>query len=119
MKIGARIKKIRFQLALTLKEFGLLIDNRVSKGTVSNWENGVNIPRYERIKKIALLGGVSINMILYGQEQVPIFEEVMIDVMGVDLCDFLEINHSLNYKGKRLTNTQRNQLMTLLNDFAK
>lgn len=64
-EIGRRIKAIRIDKNWTLEEFGLLVGN-ASKGTVSNWESGVNVPNKKRLELIALLGNTSIDWLLYG-----------------------------------------------------
>ncbi len=116
--IGERIKKIRLQLGFTMEDFGSLIDN-ASKGNVSNWERGVNIPRYERIRKIALLGGVSPNMVLYGQEKVPLSEEIISKIKNIDLFDFLEVNEEVFYKGKKLSLSCKRQIILSLENYLE
>ncbi len=64
MEIGLRIKSIRKEKGLTLKEFGKIIDAPFS--AVSNWENGRNKPNNERLKTIAELGGTTVDYLLYG-----------------------------------------------------
>ena len=39
---------------------------KTSKASVNNWEKGVNLPNKQRLKKIAELGGISVNELLYG-----------------------------------------------------
>ncbi|WP_227744997.1 helix-turn-helix domain-containing protein [Lysinibacillus sp. OL1] len=116
--IGERIKKIRLQLGFTMEDFGSLIDN-ASKGNVSNWERGVNIPRYERIRKIALLGGVSPNMVLYGQEKLPLSEDILDKIKNIDLFDFLEINEEVFFKGKKLSQSCKRKIILTLENFIE
>lgn len=63
--LGQRIKTIRQSKGLTLEEFGKFFDN-ASKGVVSNWEKGTNIPNNARLKMIAQFGEKSVNELLYG-----------------------------------------------------
>ena len=63
--VGHRIKTIRTQKGLTMKEFGKLIEE-AAQSLVTRWENGTSIPNNERLKKIADLGGISVNELLYG-----------------------------------------------------
>lgn len=63
--IGLRIKTIRKQKGLTMKEFGKLIED-AAQSLVTRWENGTSIPNNERIKKIAEIGNVSVSYLLYG-----------------------------------------------------
>lgn len=62
--VGRLIKNIRITNGLTMEEFGARL--RTSKAAVNNWEKGVNLPNKERLKKIADLGGISVNYLLYG-----------------------------------------------------
>lgn len=67
LQVGARIKQIRNEvLGLSMTEFGKRIDDKVKSGTVSNWEMGKNLPNSSRLKRIAELGGVPLNQLLYG-----------------------------------------------------
>lgn len=63
-EVGQRIRTIRLEKNYTLKEFGELLDTKIA--AVSNWEKGRNLPAKDRMKKIALLGNVSVNYLLKG-----------------------------------------------------
>lgn len=63
--IGNRIKNIRKKLGINQTDFGNLIDD-AHKSVVSKWEKGQNLPNNERLKKIADLGNISIEELLYG-----------------------------------------------------
>lgn len=63
--VGKRIQSVRKKLGLTLEEFGLLVEN-AQKSNVSKWERGSSIPSNSRLKKIAELGSVSTDWLLYG-----------------------------------------------------
>jgi len=64
-QIGLRIRSIRESFGWKLEDFGELVFE-ASKGTVSNWENGVNIPSKKRLERIAILGKTDVNWILHG-----------------------------------------------------
>ncbi|MCK1998144.1 helix-turn-helix transcriptional regulator [Psychrobacillus psychrodurans] len=64
--VGKRIKAIRNKGNWTLEEFGVLVSN-ASKGLVSNWENGVNLPSEKRLKLVAILGNTKVDWLLYGE----------------------------------------------------
>jgi len=81
VEIGSRIKSIRKEKGLTLKEFGKIIDAPFS--AVSNWENGRNKPNNERLKKIAELGGISVDELLYGDSQARI-KKILLDKPNID-----------------------------------
>lgn len=65
-EVGLRIKAIRKGLGLSMDAFGSKIDSMVKSGTVSNWETGKNLPNKRRLEKIAEIGDVSIDYLLYG-----------------------------------------------------
>ena len=56
--IGKKIKLIRQNKGLTLKEFGEIIDAPLS--AVSNWEQGLNLPNKKRLKQIAEIEGQTV-----------------------------------------------------------
>lgn len=62
--ISRKIRKIRLSRGETMEEFGKLFDPPASKGVVSNWENGYNLPNQERLKRIAELGNVTVEELL-------------------------------------------------------
>ena len=54
-----------------MEEFIERIDEKPGhgrSGTVNNWETGKNAPNAKRLKKIAQLGNVSVNYLLYGYD---------------------------------------------------
>lgn len=63
--VGNRIKSIRKEKGLTMEQMGELIGG-VKKSSINNWEKGQNLPNSQRLKKIAELGGISVNNLLYG-----------------------------------------------------
>lgn len=65
IEVGHRIRSIRKEKGLTMEEFGKLIGG-VKKSAVGNWERGDNLPNNERLKRIAELGNLEVNELLYG-----------------------------------------------------
>ena len=55
---GEQIKDIRLELGETLEQFGERFNT--SKVTVFNWEKGRNLPNKSNLKKIAEIGGISV-----------------------------------------------------------
>ncbi|TGA95899.1 XRE family transcriptional regulator [Sporolactobacillus shoreae] len=82
--IGKRIKKVRQELGYSMEKFGEIVDS-VSKGTVSHWENGTNLPNEYRMEKIAKLVGKDIEWLKYGTmdeyilEKLYLFEDYLKD----------------------------------------
>ncbi|HFI0790324.1 TPA: helix-turn-helix domain-containing protein [Streptococcus suis] len=62
--VGSRIKSIRLDKGATMEEFGKAFNT--SKGTVNNWEKGRNLPNKENLLKIAKIGNISVEQLLYG-----------------------------------------------------
>lgn len=62
--VGSRIKSIRLDKGATMEEFGKAFNT--SKGTVNNWEKGRNLPNKENLLKIAKIGSISVDQLLYG-----------------------------------------------------
>lgn len=65
VEVGKRIRSIRTNLGYSMSQFGELVSNS-PKTTVNNWERGINLPKGDKLKKIALLGKTTANEILYG-----------------------------------------------------
>lgn len=57
--IGQKIKEIRLNRGMTLKEFGNLFDT--SQSIVLRWERGTSLPSKPRLKKLADLTGMSVS----------------------------------------------------------
>lgn len=66
--VGSRIKMLRSEKGMTQEEFGALISD-AHKSLVSKWEKGQSLPNNERIKKIAELGNITVDELLYGPKQ--------------------------------------------------
>lgn len=89
---GRRIREIRKNLGLTLKEFGEKLDPPASDSLVSRWERNVNAPNRERMKQIAELGNINVNELTKPGERERI----------VQLVEKLENISSVNDRYKQL-----------------
>lgn len=58
--VSQKIRELRLKKGMTLKEFGELFDAPLS--TVSNWEQGLNLPNKKRLKQIAEIEGQTVNV---------------------------------------------------------
>lgn len=67
--IGNKIKNIRIGLGMSMEEFGRQFEPEADKGQVSKWESNKYSPNSRRIKRIAELGGVSVDELLTHDEQ--------------------------------------------------
>jgi transcriptional regulator with XRE-family HTH domain len=63
---GKRIKAIRTKHKYSMALFAKLVGNS-SASTVNNWEKGNNLPKQERLEKLAILGNTTVNWIKYGE----------------------------------------------------
>lgn len=68
MTVGQRIKNIRVGLGLTMKEFGEKFEPKASDSNVSRWERDIEKPNNARLKQITELGGVTVEYLLYGED---------------------------------------------------
>lgn len=105
--IGKRISDIRKSIGLTMEEFGSRMTPPASKGAVSNWENGYNLPNNERLKRIAELGNVPVLYLLEGKDATDFLVEmnIMINELMVETNENLK-NQILNVKDLSYTNTE-------------
>lgn len=71
IQFDKNIKIIREKLKLDQAEFAKMLDLD-SKQTISNWETGRRRPSYEHLEKLAEIGGVTIDWILYGRVMPPV-----------------------------------------------
>lgn len=65
-KVGNRILQIRNSLDYTLEEFGNMKEIQAERSNVSKWERGFSLPNRVRLEKIAKIGNVTFNQLLYG-----------------------------------------------------
>ena len=63
-RVAKKIREIRTDLGYSMAQFGELISNS-PKTTVNNWERGINLPKEDKLKKIALLGKTTVEELLY------------------------------------------------------
>lgn len=67
-EVGNRINLIREKNGWSMTEFGEKIDDTARSGTVNNWVRGKNLPNNKRLKRIAYLGEMSVEELLYGSK---------------------------------------------------
>ncbi|UAC48315.1 helix-turn-helix domain-containing protein [Bacillus aquiflavi] len=82
--IGSRIRKIRKDAGMTLREFSQLLDVPVS--SISSWEGGVNIPSTQNLQLLSEKTNVKPSWILYGE---------ITDYLQ-DVFDYYELNEVVN-----------------------
>lgn len=70
--VGRRIRDIRVNKACTLEDFGKIL--QAGKSNVQKWEIVFTLPNKERQKKIAKMGKITVNELLYGDTKKDIQE---------------------------------------------
>lgn len=75
-RVGKRIKEIRINQGLTLEKFGALVNAK--RSDVYRWEQGYRLPNKNRLKIIAMKGGVEVTELLQsnGQEAIKDIIEI-------------------------------------------
>lgn len=71
-EVGERIRFIRLNRGYTIHNFGDLFG--ASRGNVQAWESGACLPNKRRLQKIAQLGNLTVNELLYGDSEHDIEE---------------------------------------------
>lgn len=82
--IGQRVKTIRANLELDQRAFANKIGATVS--ALSNWENGRNKPNGIMLNKIAKLGNISVEELLFGEKQ-----EILTFESGKEFDEYREL----------------------------
>lgn len=80
VETGQRIRISRKEKGLSMEELGQKLTPPASKGAVSNWENGYNLPNNNRLKQLSDILGVSTTYLLNGDKYAEYFNnETMLD----------------------------------------
>ena len=117
--VGKRIQAIRLGKGLTLEQFGELIGASKSsisewesgkhlppaKSIISRWEKGVMLPNFSRLERVAELGNITVNELLYGNNEYDI-EDLEQRLMEIPIEERLKlILRVLNKTVTKLLNT--------------
>ncbi|MGM0217478.1 helix-turn-helix domain-containing protein [Enterococcus sp. AZ126] len=113
---GNRIKEIRKKHKYSMALFSNLVGNS-SASTVNNWEKGNNLPKSDRLEKIAILGNTTADWIRYGD-----FTEYVKKLLAeanlrkeLDLDQLEQLLVAL--KKKKITYGQDLEILTKANEF--
>lgn len=96
--VGSRIFNIRKKMNLTLEDWGKLFN--ASKGNALLWEQGSSLPNRSRLEKIAKIGNITINELLYGSIEefiVENAENIIKNKYGEILFNLLTLNNIYMY----------------------
>ncbi|HBI1635421.1 TPA: helix-turn-helix transcriptional regulator [Enterococcus faecalis] len=85
IKVGERIREIRTNLGYSMDEFGRLLGDS-PRSSVNNWEKGVSLPKKDKLEKIALLGNMLTDQVLYGKADEYLYDLIESN-LGVKLSD--------------------------------
>ena len=94
-QVGRRILNIRRRNFLTLIEFAQKVG--ASKSSVSDWEQGFRLPPEAALNKIATIGNMSVDKLLYGNNDV---EEIYQRLIKLPEADILGIFRRVHNKFK-------------------
>ncbi|MDY5253707.1 helix-turn-helix transcriptional regulator [Veillonella caviae] len=72
--LGARIKAIRISKGLTMDAFAKLMET--TKSSVSIWESNKGKPNNNRLMKIAEIGNISVDELLYNYSHDEVFTNI-------------------------------------------
>ena len=75
MKLGENIRRYRQEAGLSLRELADMVD--VTYSTLSHYENGHTVPRYDTLKRLARALGVDSVYYLHGDEDRGEYEKMM------------------------------------------
>lgn len=117
-RIGSRIKQVRNEMGLTLKEFGNKFVPPASDSIVSRWERGVSIPSDDRLNKIAEMSDMSVFYITSGKKVLSDLseeeqEQLMEDAQRNSTSSFENMQIELYRDIESLLNTTLNYRQTL------
>lgn len=96
--IARRINNIRLTLGKNTREFGELFNPPASDSIVSRWESAKSLPNSKRLAKIAELGGISVQELLYGDEReyiYPLIINIAAKQYDIDLSNDLDTIHHI------------------------
>lgn len=96
-QVGRRIMAIRKRNFLTLIDFAKKIG--ASKSSVSDWEKGFRLPPEATLTKIAILGNISVDKLLYGNGNNEV-EEIYQQLIKLPKADILGIFRRVHNKFK-------------------
>ena len=108
MSLGERLKNLRKSKKWTLKEVAKKL-GLSGHSTYSNWEYDRTEPDLDMLKKIAELYDVEVSYLLTGEDEID---------YTYDLKDLLK-GKNLTFEGKRLTESQKDQAIDILNIILK
>lgn len=75
MKLGENIRDYRKKAGLSLRELADMVD--VTYATLSRYENGKTVPKYDTLKRLARALGVDSVYYLYGDEDRDEYDRMM------------------------------------------
>lgn len=102
---GDRLKELRKERNLTQEDIGKICD--VAKNTISNWENNINQPPLEIVKKLAHYFGVTADYLLgLNQNDVNRIDKLNIALREAGMIDN---NENLNEEEIKLALDQARQ----------
>lgn len=93
VETGQRIRISRKEKGLSMEELGQKLTPPASKGAVSNWENGYNLPNNNRLKQLSDILDVSTTYLLNGDKYAALLYNQ--DIEAIDFNRIKSLNKSL------------------------
>ena len=90
VEIGKRIKMIRCKRQLS--QIAFAAELHVSREQISRWENGSKIPVLDILCQLSVIGKVSMDYLITGQERDCPEKKIISDLLG----DLLELDRKLD-----------------------
>lgn len=93
-----------------MDDFSSLIDEKITKGSISKWETGKYLPNNKRLKRIAELGEISVSELVGSGEKIesPNYSKV------IHLEDFLISSNEIYVKGNKVSKEKLKNIIALL-----
>ena len=112
---GQRIKDIRRQHNYSMARFSKLVGNS-SASTVNNWEKGNNLPKEDRLEKLAILGNTTVDWIRYGNFDGYVTRLLTQNKLNISLKDEQTQRLLETLKKKKITYLQDLEILTTANE---
>ncbi|HFL7201098.1 TPA: helix-turn-helix domain-containing protein [Enterococcus faecium] len=98
VETGQRIRLARIEKGLSMEQLGGKLSPPASKGAVSNWENGYNLPNNTRLKQLSKVLDVSTTYLLNGSytlRDMHMMPEIKRNVLEKQLKKTIKKNNSI------------------------
>lgn len=110
--VNTKIKSLRKKIDLTQKQLANILN--VAPSTIGMYEQGRRTPNLDTLIKMSSIFNTSIDMLL-GLEEKPYTKSIKIDVIIIDLINFIQNQDCIFLKGKKLHSEEISNILYVLN----